>query len=354
MKKQIRATSTVIFQGVSEGGELISLDDYLSESIIVDPSFFVVKNGLKKLQAFEEEYARVAISRKHQAGIKVNQNTQSEQTTVNSDEPQSEQTTVNSDEPPYPTQEELERHKPKIILPSILKLLDRQGKPFNDRNILENSDLQEVLHKWGLPKKNFRGFVEEIINPTEKDKIQFFEEPERRKRIIYSDDPRVSFNPKKIGKNSLYLEQFVGKLSEPVSKVIFQMLAISQKFKKRILTCSRHFAKLCKKTTITTWKLVSAIGAASIFQGINCYFFSIGQDPAELLLELFPFLDLAFAGGFTFLLPLAPVAMAFVGTGKRQIPILRKWKEDRTDKAKEDGALTEVSYNEFFLPIESE
>ena len=75
MKKQIRATSTVIFQGVSEGGELISLDDYLSESIIVDPSFFVVKNGLKKLQAFEEEYARVAISRKHQAGIKVNQNT---------------------------------------------------------------------------------------------------------------------------------------------------------------------------------------------------------------------------------------------------------------------------------------
>ena len=68
--------------------------------------------------------------------------------------------------------------------------------------------------------------------------------------------------------------------------------------------------------------MVSAIGAASIFQGINCYFFSIGQDPAELLLELFPFLDLAFAGGFTFLLPLAPVAMAFVGTGKRQIPIL--------------------------------
>ena len=30
----------------------------LSESIIVDPSFFVMKNGLKKLQAFEEEYAR--------------------------------------------------------------------------------------------------------------------------------------------------------------------------------------------------------------------------------------------------------------------------------------------------------
>ena len=39
--------------------------------------------------------------------IKVNQDAQSEQTSVNSDEPQ------------YHTQEELERHKPKIINPKI-------------------------------------------------------------------------------------------------------------------------------------------------------------------------------------------------------------------------------------------
>ena len=95
--------------------------------------------------------------------------------------------------------------KPEIILPSIFQSIDPESQNADLENAVvaesQNDDLRDVLTAWGVDQSKYKETLEKLL--SNKQFIQFFNDPDRRERIRYAND--LGFiPPEKVGKNCLH------------------------------------------------------------------------------------------------------------------------------------------------------
>ena len=100
------------------------------------------------------------------------------------------------------TYEELEKHRPTLVLSSVLKALDnlQSGKTNEDDEIKNNQELKEVFKAWGV--KDFATRIKDLHHG--KELVQFFNE----NKIKYATENEFKYDPEKIGENCIFRETF--------------------------------------------------------------------------------------------------------------------------------------------------
>ena len=207
------------------------------EYLIADPSFFTRKDGLRKLakledQIVEYELSKISASKIKPKKLKVATSSGGTQTISSAG-------LGGRGRQAGFTYEEREKHRPTIVLPSVLKALDnlQKGETNEDDEIKNNQELKEVFKGWGVKPSDFESRIKDL----QKDKvfIEFF----NVRKIKYATADEFKYNPEKIGENCIFREVFdsLGK----IGNTIYQQLATCYVNKRNslIATCNRIFQK---------------------------------------------------------------------------------------------------------------
>ena len=322
------------------------------ENLIIDPSFFVKPEKLSKISKLEKSIAEFELIKQSQSGAgRVRQGMKvsmgSELQTFTSRSGSSKGYSVSFSE------EELSKHKPKIILPNILKIIDPlsiRKENLTVDHLADDYVLRDIFKHWGLKKEIIRNeeAYREFIHQLTSSRLvaKFFNE--RRERITWLKDPKEE---DKIGENSIHYRDLQKILqSRTVSKTIMQMLKrLYGRADTCVVSCNTGFRKLTKKIGITRIKLFAS-GTFASGSVVKLYHFGYGLEPVEFLqtLGLAPDLiamvvDVALISSIGFpIIGLVSSSARFASTWRDS---KTKAKEEFNRRVKYDGSITELSWN---------
>lgn len=322
------------------------------KNLVVDPSFFVKPEKLKIISKLEKSIAEFELVKQSESGTmyvkhRIEATMGSEPQASTSDSGSSMGYSASFSE------EELSKHKPKIILPNVLKAIDPlriRSEGMTVDQLADDYDLRDLFKHWGLKKetirneKSYREFIHKLKSSKLVDK--FFDE--RRERIEWLKDPKEE---DKIGENSIHYRDLQKILqSRTVSKTIMQMLKrLYGRADTCVVSCNTGFRKLTKKIGITRIKLFAS-GTFASGSAVKLYHFGYGLEPVEFLqtLGLAPDLiamvvDVALITSIGFpVMGLISHSARFTSTWKDS---KTKAKEEFNRRVKYDGGITELSWN---------
>ena len=321
------------------------------ENLIIDPSFFVKPEKLSKISKLEKSIAEFELIKQSQSGagrvrqgMKVSMGSELQTFTSRSGSGSSKGYSVSFSE------EELSKHKPKIILPNILKIIDPlsiRKENLTVDHLADDYVLRDIFKHWGLKKEIIRNeeAYREFIHQLTSSRLvaKFFNE--RRERITWLKDPKED---DKIGENSIHYRdlQKIQAWPRDVSKTLFQMLKRCNRAPNTCIAyCNNGFHKLTKKVGITRIKLFAS-GSVATTSAVKLCHFSLGLDPVVFLqtLDIAPDLitaviDTALAASIGFpVLSLVTNSARFASTWKKE---KKEFKRRFTD----DGGYAEHIWN---------
>ncbi len=300
--------------------------------LIADPSFFVRKNGLRKISRLEEKIARFELSKlsasnsPNTSGLEVE--TTGRTQTISSGGAGGARSRAEF------SSKELSMCKPTIVLPDALRVLDElQSGKQTVEDVIENPELKQVFKQWGLGK-GFEKRIKELHSG--KLLVEFFNE----RKIKYATADEFNYNPQKIGKDSIHRvglrEMFSS--APAVADVIFQMLAVSVKERPRaiIATCNGRFLKMITKIQAAKFRsgLVLETGAISV----KTYFFNIGETFKDYAAQISDYIppELVANADFSDVLTFVPVISIARGS---YLGVQHFRRKRRTREEKERGRL---------------
>jgi len=271
--------------------------------LIVDPSFFTAKKGLKKLTKLQNQIAEYELSKTHASKIKSRKLKVS--TTSGGTRTISPAGTGSTRNQTGFTYEELEKHRPTLVLSSVLKALDnlQSGKTNEDDEIKNNQELKEVFKAWGV--KDFATRIKDLHHG--KELVQFFNE----NKIKYATENEFKYDPEKIGENCIFREVF-DSLGE-IGNTIYQQLATCYVNKRNslIATCNRIFQKYISRLGIVrVW--------SSSTVGLTAYFFNIGETLTEFAPDIIEYIPPELSA------PMVAIAYPVAFSTRRGIQYMRK------------------------------
>ena len=298
--------------------------------LIVDPSFFVRKNGLRKISRLEEKIARFELSKlsasnsPNTSGLEVE--TTGRTQTISSGGAGGARSHAEF------SSKELLRFKPTIVLPDALRVLDElQSGKQTVEDVIENPELKQVFKQWGSGK-GFESRIKELHSG--KLLVEFFNE----RKIKYATADEFNYNAQKIGKNSIHRVGLREMFSPAVADVIFQMLAVSVKEKPRamIATCNGRFLKMIAKIQAAKFRsgLIVETGAISV----KTYFFNIGETFKDYAAQISDYIppELVANADFSDVLTFVPVISIARGS---YLGVQHFRRKRRTREEKERGRL---------------
>ena len=250
------------------------------EYLIADPSFFTRKDGLRKLAKLENQIIEYELS--ETSAYKIKPKKLKVVTSSGGTQTISSTGFGGRGRQPGLTYEEREKHSPIIVLPSVFKALDDLLRhKIQEEEVIHNQELKKVFNGWGVKPSDFESRIKDL----QKDKmfIEFF--GRKDSKIKYATAAEFKYNPKKIGENSILLDEFVRILGKVKGKVNFEMLATCKKLSPRAVigTCSKRFLKNTSKLGIVRFSLTMS--------GPTAYFFNIGQTLTEYAPTISDYID---------------------------------------------------------------
>ena len=297
--------------------------------LIVDPSFFVRKNGLRKISRLEEKIAKFELSKlsasnsPNTSGLEVE--TTGRTQTISSGGAGGARSRAEF------SSKELSRFKPTIVLPDALRVLDElQSGKQSVEDVIENPELKQVFKQWGSGK-GFESRIKELHSG--KLLVEFFNE----RKIKYATADEFNYNTKKIGKDSINFEELRERFGL-AAKSFFQMLAVSVKEKPRaiIATCNGKFLKMIAKIQAAKFRsgLIVETGAHSV----KTYFFNIGETFKDYTAQISDYIppDLVENADFSDVLTFVPVISIARGS---YLGVQHFRRKRRTREEKERGRL---------------
>jgi hypothetical protein len=320
------------------------------EYLVIDPSFFVKPEKLNIISKLEKSIAEFELIKQSQTGtehvrhgMKLSMDSESPTSTSSSGS--------GGDHSASFSEEELSKHKPKIILPNTLRVIDPlriRAENLTVQQLAEDHVLRDILRHWGLKKeiiRNEKAYLE-FIHQLKSSRLidKFFDE--RRERITWLDDPRAG---EKIGENSIFELDITKMCGQIVSKTLFPMYKFCRnKPNSCIVVCNNSFRRLSKKIGITKINLFTSGSAASISTARICHF-GLDLEPAAFLqtLGIAPDLigtviDTAVAASIGFpVLSLVTNTTKIANTVKNR---KKKAKEEFIRRCKDDGQIVESDW----------
>ena len=321
------------------------------KNLVVDPSFFVKPEKLKIISKLEKSIAEFELVKQSESGTGY---VKHRVEAIMGSEPQAS-TSNSGSSMGYASfsEEELSKHKPKIILPNVLKAIDPlriKNQGITVDQLADDYDLRDLFKHWGLKKetirneKSYREFIHKLKSSRLVDK--FFDE--RRERIEWLKDPKEE---DKIGENCLWYRDILKILqSRTVSKTIMQTLKrLYGSADTCVVSCNTGFRKLTKKIGITRIKLFAS-GTVASSSAVKLYHFGYGLEPVEFLqtLGLAPDLiamvvDVALISSIGFpIIGLVSSSARFASTWRDSKKAVT---EEFNRRFKDDGGITELSWN---------
>ena len=184
--------------------------------LIADPSFFTAKNGLRKLENLVDNIAEFQSSKLSTSKIKTKVAATSGGTETISSTGSGGRGSRSGFGSSYP---ELEKHRPTIVLPSVLKALeDLQGRKVTVEEIFQDDELKEVFKGWGVKTSAFENRIKELKD--DKMFIQFF----NVHKIEYATADKFEYDEEKLGTNCIFQDGCKEVFGWAKGKVYFQIL----------------------------------------------------------------------------------------------------------------------------------
>ena len=301
--------------------------------LIVDPSFFVRKNGLNKIPRLEEKIAKFELSKLSSSNFPNTSGLEVETTgrtqTISSGGAGGARSRAEF------SSKEISRCKPTIVLPDALRVLDElQSGKQTVNGVIENPELKQVFKQWGLGK-GFEKRIKELHSG--KLLVEFFNE----RKIKYATADEFNYNAQKIGKNSIHRVGLREMFSPAVADVIFQMLAVSVKEKPRaiIATYGERFSRKIAKIQAAKFRIGLIAEGSSI--GVKTYFFNISETFRDYAGQISDYIppELVENADFTDVLTFVPLMSIARGS---YLGVQHFRKKRRTREEKERGRLEDI------------
>ena len=315
------------------------------EYLIADPSFFTAKNGLRKLENLVDNIAEFQSSKLSTSKIKTKVAATSGGTETISSTGSGGRGSRSGFGSSYP---ELEKHRPTIVLPSVLKALeDLQGRKVTVEEIFQDDELKEVFKGWGVKTSAFENRIKELKD--DKMFIQFF----NVHKIEYATADKFEYDEEKIGTNSIHPGGCNEVLGWAKGKVYFQILGVSQSSKAKyrsIIAHGKKFIQDTKKLGIIQYRTIGSRATVSTST------FVIDQTKDDFINNMsidFP-IDLALLQSLDIVLPYTGTLGVIIYQGSKLFIHMKKL---RTEEKQESTQLkqwidTVCKEDGMILPIE--
>ena len=312
--------------------------------LIADPSFFTAKNGLRKLENLVDNIAEFQSSKLSTSKIKTKVAATSGGTETISSTGSGGRGSRSGFGSSYP---ELEKHRPTIVLPSVLKALeDLQGRKVTVEEIFQDDELKEVFKGWGVKTSAFENRIKELKD--DKMFIQFF----NVHKIEYATADKFEYDEEKIGTNSIHPGGCNEVLGWAKGKVYFQILGVSQSSKAKyrsIIAHGKKFIQDTKKLGIIQYRTIGSRATVSTST------FVIDQTKDDFINNMsidFP-IDLALLQSLDIVLPYAGTLGVIIYQGSKLFIHMKKLRAEEKQEStqlkqwidtvcKEDGMILPI------------
>ena len=242
---------------------------------------------------------------------------------------------------------ELEKHRPTIVLPSVLKALeDLQGRKVTVEEIFQDDELKEVFKGWGVKTSAFENRIKELKD--DKMFIQFF----NVHKIEYATADKFEYDEEKIGTNSIHPGGCNEVLGWAKGKVYFQILGVSQSSKAKyrsIIAHGKKFIQDTKKLGIIQYRTIGSRATVSTST------FVIDQTKDDFINNMsidFP-IDLALLQSLDIVLPYAGTLGVIIYQGSKLYIHMKKLRAEEKQEStqlkqwidtvcKEDGMILPI------------